>query len=71
MVSKTSMPEVNASGEGTRTDAGGGRRLDRIQADGALTSVEYHPGTGVLNRKTKSVKFHSYRIVTRKSFDRD
>jgi hypothetical protein len=67
-MSKTSMPKIDASGESARTGAGGGGRLDWIQVAGTLTSVEHHPGTGVLNRKTRGVKFNSHRIVTRKSF---
>ena len=70
-MSKTSMPKIDAGGESAGSGAGGGRRMDGIQVAGALTSVEHHPGTGVLNRKTRRVKFHSYRIITRKSFDRD
>jgi hypothetical protein len=70
-MSKTSMPKINACGESTRCGAGGGRRHHWIQIIGALTSMEDHPGAGVLNRKTKRVKFNSHRVVTRKSFNRD
>jgi hypothetical protein len=70
-MSKTSMPKIDASGESTWSGAGGGGRLDGIEVAGALTSVEHHPGTGVLNRKTRRVKFNSYRIIARKSFNGD
>jgi hypothetical protein len=70
-MSKMSMPKIDASGESTRTGAGSGGRLDWIQVAGTLTSVEHHPCTGVLNRKTRGVKFNSHRIVMRKSFNRN
>jgi hypothetical protein len=70
-MTKTSMPKVDAGGECARSRARRRRRPDWIEISGTLTSVEHHTGTGILNRKTKSIKFHSYRIITRKSFDRD
>ena len=36
--------------------------MDRVELVGAVTSVEHHPGTGILNRKAKHVKFHGDRI---------
>ena len=70
-MAKTSMPKVDADGKGPRCSARGRRWLDRVQVTGTLTAVQNHPGTGVLYRKTKLVKFHSYRVITRKSFNRD
>jgi hypothetical protein len=70
-MSKMSMPKINASGESAGIGAGGGGHLDWIQVAETLTSMEHHLGTGVLNRKTRGVKFNSHRIVTRKSFNRN
>ena len=38
--------------------------MDRVELVGAVTSVEHHPGTGILNRKAKHVKFNGNRIFT-------
>ena len=38
---------------------------------GAVTSVEHHPGTGILNRKVKHVKFNGDRIFTCKRTNRN
>jgi hypothetical protein len=68
-MAKTSVPKVDAGRERPRCSVSGGRRLNGVQVAGTLTAVQNHPGTGVLYRKTKLVKFHSYRVITRKSFD--
>jgi hypothetical protein len=36
--------------------------MHRIELIGAVTSVKYHPGSSVLDTKTKLVKFNSDRI---------
>ena len=61
---QTSVPEVDASGESNRCGGGGGRRMHRIELVEAVTSVKYHPGSSVLDTKSKLVKFNSNRIVT-------
>ena len=38
--------------------------MHRIELVGAVTSVKYHPGSSVLDTKTKLVKFNSDRIFT-------
>jgi hypothetical protein len=63
------MPKVDAGGKCPRCSARGRRRLDRVQVAGTLTAVQNHPGMGVLYRNTKLVKFQSYRVITRKSFN--
>jgi hypothetical protein len=70
-MAKARVPEVDTGGESEVT--GGGRcRLDGVQCiAGAVTSVEEHMGTTILHRKTDSVKFHSHRIITSKTFNRD
>ena len=68
-MAETSMPKVDAGGERPRCSVRGGRRLNGVQIAGTLTAVQNHPGTGVLYRKAKLVKFHSYRVITRKGFN--
>ena len=63
-MTQTSVPEIDASGESNRCGGGGGRRVHRIELVGAVTSVKYHPGSSVLDTKTKLVKFNSNRIFT-------
>jgi hypothetical protein len=70
-MSQVSMPEIDAGGKSPRCSVRGRGRLDGIEIDRALTAVQNHPGTGVLYGKTKRVKFHSHRVVTRESFNRD
>ena len=70
-MAETSMPEVDASGEGGWTSGGGGRRVHRVELVGAITSVENHPCTGVLHRKTNGVKFNSNGILTSKTANRN
>ena len=38
--------------------------MHRIELVEAVTSVKYHPGSSVLDTKTKLVKFNSNRIFT-------
>jgi hypothetical protein len=63
-MTQTSVPKVNASGESDQCGGGGGRRMHRIELVGAVTSVKYHPGSSVLDTKTKLVKINSNRIFT-------
>ena len=63
-MAQTSVPEIDASGESNRCGGGGCGRMHQIELVGAVTSVEYHPGSSVLNTKTKLVKFNSDRIFT-------
>jgi hypothetical protein len=59
------MPKVDAGGEGDGC-GGGSAGVHGIELIRAITSVEYHPGTGVLHRKTNTVKFNSKWILTSK-----
>ena len=63
-MTQTSMPEIDADGESNRCGGGGGRRMHRRELVEAVTSVKYHPGSSVLDTKTKLVKFNSNRIFT-------
>ena len=65
------MPEIDANGESDRCGGGGRRRMHRIKLVGAVTSVEHHPGSSVLDRKTNAVKFNSNRIFTSETFNRN
>ena len=38
--------------------------MDGVELVGAVTSMEHHPGTGILDRKAKHVKFNGNRIFT-------
>jgi hypothetical protein len=65
------MPEVD-TGRESEVTGGDGCRLDGVQCiAGAVTLVEEHTGTTILHRKTDNVKFHSHRIITSKTFNRD
>ena len=61
-MTQASMPEIDADGESNRCGGGGGRRMHRIELVEAVTSEKYHPGSRILNTKTKPVKFNSNRI---------
>ena len=63
-MTKTSVPEIDASGESNRCGGGGGRRMHRIELVEAVTSVKYHPGSSVLDTKPKLVKSNSNRVFT-------
>ena len=63
-MTQTSVPEIDAGGESNRCSGGGGRRMHQIELVEAVTSVKYHPGSSVLDTKTKLVKFNSTRIFT-------
>jgi hypothetical protein len=70
-MAKARVPEVDTGGESEVT-GGSGCRLDGVQCIArAVTSVEKHMGTIILHRITDSVKFHSYKIITSKTFNRD
>jgi hypothetical protein len=64
------MPKVDAGGKGDRC-GGGGAGVHGIELTGAITTVKYHPGTGVLHRKPGSVKFNSKWILTSKTTNRN
>jgi hypothetical protein len=65
------VPKVNTGGE-SKVAGGGGCRLDGVQCiTGAVTLVEEHTGTTILHRKTDIIKFHSHRVITSKTFNRD
>ena len=62
------MTEAGTSGEGRGTTGGGGAGgVHWVKLVRAVTSVEYHPCTGILHRKTDIVKFNSYGILTSKA----
>ena len=63
-LTQTSVREIDASGESNRCSGGGGRRMHRIELVEAVTSVKCHPGSSILDTKTKPVKFNSNRIFT-------
>ena len=65
------MPKVDTSGEGGWTDGGGGGGMHRVELVRAITLVKYHPGTGVLHRKTNTVKFTSKWVLTSKTTNRN
>ena len=64
-MTQASVPEIHSGGESDRGGgSGGGGGVNRVELVGAVTSVEHHPGTGILNRKAKHVKFNGDRIFT-------
>ena len=63
-MTQTSVPKINAGGENNRCGGGGGWRMHQIELVEAVTSVKYHPGSSVLDTKTKLVKLYSNRIFT-------
>ncbi|EMS51122.1 Alpha-L-arabinofuranosidase 1 [Triticum urartu] len=69
-MTETNVPKVDASGEGGWTGGGGGGGMHRVELVGAITSVEYHPCTGVLHRKANIIKFDSNMILTSKATNR-
>ena len=71
-MTETGMPRIDTGGEGDGATGGGGARgMHWVKLVRAITSVEHHPCTGVLHRKTNIVKFNSYRILTSKATNRD
>jgi hypothetical protein len=70
-MAKTGVPKVDTGGEGEWAAGGGGGRANGVEIAGAVTSVEEHPGTTILDRKTKGVKFHSHGIITTESLNRN
>ena len=65
------VPKIDASGKGEWTGGDGGGRMHGVELVRAITSVEHHPCTGVLHRKTNIVKFNSNGILTSKVKNRD
>ena len=71
-MTQASVPKIHSGGESDRGGGGGGGGgVNRIEFVGAVTSVEYHPGASVLNRKTTFVKFNGNRIFTCKRTNRN
>ena len=70
-MTKTSMPKIDTGSEGGWTGGSGGGGMHRAELVGAITSVENHPCTGVLHRKTNNVKFNSNRILTSEATNRN
>ena len=67
-MTQASMPKIHSGGESDRGGgSGGGGGVNRVELVGVVTSVEHHPCTGVIHRKTDIVKFNSYRILTSKA----
>ena len=50
-MSQPSMPKVHRGGESDRIGCGGVGGVHRVEAVRAVTLVEHHPGTGILDRK--------------------
>jgi hypothetical protein len=63
-MTQTSVPKIHTSREGNRSGGGGGGWVHWVERIGAVTSVEHHPGTGVLYRKAAPVKLNSNSIFT-------
>ena len=71
-MTQASVPEIHSGGESDRGGgSGGGGGVNRVELVGAVTSVEHHPGTGVLHRKTNTVKFNSKWVLTSKTTNGD
>jgi hypothetical protein len=66
------VPKIDTGRDGEAAGGGGGGGGPyRVQVASDVTSVEEHPGTTILNRKTKSVKLHSHMIITSERTNRD
>ena len=71
-MTQASMAMVHTGGEGDESDGGGGGGgVDRVELARAVTAVEHHPGTSVLDRETKLVKLNGNRIFTCKITNRN
>jgi hypothetical protein len=71
-MTKTSMPKVDAGGEGGGASDGCGGGVHRVELVGrAITSVQNRPSAGVLHRKTSGVKFNRNRIFSSKLANRN
>ena len=72
-MTQTCVPNVNSGGEGDWRGGGGGGGggVYWVQVVRAVTSVQHHPGTGVLHRETKTIKFNGKRIITGKTTNRN
>ena len=74
-MTQASVSEIHSGGESDRGGGGGGGGrgggVNRLELVEAVTSVEYHPGASVLNRKTKFVKLNGNRIFTCKRTNRN
>ena len=66
-MTETRMPKVHSDGKRHGSSGEGSGRVDQVELVWAVTAVEHHPGMGILNRKTKHVKFNGDRIVTCKT----
>ena len=64
-MTQASVPKIHSTGESDMGNGGGGGNgVDRVELIRAVTSVEYHPGTSVLNRETTLVKLNGNMIFT-------
>ena len=71
-MTQVNMPKIHTDGEGDRGGGGvGGGGVNRVELIGAVTSVEYHPGTSVLYRRTTLVKLKGNRIFRCKRTNRE
>ena len=70
-MTQASVPEVHTGSESDRSSGCGGCGVHRVEIAGAVTSVEHHPGSGILDRETKHVKLDGHRIITCKLFNRN
>ena len=71
-MTQASMLKIHSGGESDKGGGGGGGGgVNRVELVGAVTSMEYHPGASVLNRKTTLVKLNGNRIFTCKITNRD
>jgi hypothetical protein len=64
-VAETTMPGVGGGGgdQDGRSRRAGGRRAERVEGPGAVTSDEWGPGGQILHRKTRRVKLNGTGIV--------
>jgi hypothetical protein len=61
------MPKIDTGGEGQVAGGGGGLLNGVESVVGGVTSVEEHPSTTILHRKTDTVKFNNHRVITSKA----
>ena len=71
-MTQASVPKIHSTGESDMGNGGGGGNgVDRVELIGTVTSVEYHRGTSVLNKKTTLVKLNGNRIFTCKRMNKN
>ena len=71
-MAEAGVPKIDTSSEaGGTTGSGGAGGMHRVKLVRAVTSVKYHPCTGVLHRKADIVKFNSNRVPTSKAMNRN